>query len=81
MSLGCLARTFDAMLARIEEAFTRQRHFTANAAHELRTPLSLMRTQVDIALARRRSAAEYREALQGLDGDLQRHDRTGLARS
>jgi heavy metal sensor kinase len=74
--LGRLARTFDAMLARIEEAFARQRHFTADAAHELRTPLSLMRTQVDVALARRRSAAEYREALQGLDGDLQRM--TGL---
>lgn len=74
--LGRLATTFDAMLARIEEAFERQRHFTADAAHELRTPLSLMRTQVDVALARRRSAAEYREALQALDGDLQRM--TGL---
>jgi heavy metal sensor kinase len=74
--LGRLAKTFDAMLARIEDAFERQRHFTADAAHELRTPLSLMRTQVDITLARSRSATAYREALQGLDGDLQRM--TGL---
>jgi heavy metal sensor kinase len=74
--LGRLAKTFDAMLARIEDAFERQRHFTADAAHELRTPLSLMRAQVDIALARSRSAAAYRKALQGLDGDLQRM--TGL---
>ena len=70
--LGRLAQTFDAMLARIEDSFERQRHFTADAAHELRTPLSLMRAQVDITLARSRSAAAYREALQGLDGDLQR---------
>ena len=74
--LGRLAQTFDAMLARIEDSFERQRHFTADAAHELRTPLSLMRAQVDITLARSRSAAAYREALQGLDGDLQRM--TGL---
>jgi heavy metal sensor kinase len=74
--LGRLAQTFDAMLARIEDSFERQRRFTGDAAHELRTPLSLMRTEVDIALARRRSAAAYREALHGLDGDLQRM--TGL---
>lgn len=77
--LGRLARTFNAMLSRIEEAFTRQRQFTADAAHELRTPLSLMRAQVDLALARPRSAAAYREALQGLDGDLKRL--TGLVGS
>lgn len=70
--LGRLAQTFDAMLARIEDSFERQRHFVANAAHELRTPLSLMRAQVDIALTRSRSAAAYREALHGLDGDLGR---------
>jgi heavy metal sensor kinase len=74
--LGRLARTFDAMLARIDDAFERQRRFTGDAAHELRTPLSLMRSQVDIALARPRSATEYREALHGLDGDLERM--TGL---
>jgi heavy metal sensor kinase len=70
--LGRLACTFDAMLARIDDAFERQRRFTGDAAHELRTPLSLMRSQVDLALARPRSAAAYREALQGFDGDLVR---------
>lgn len=70
--LGRLARTFDAMLARIDDAFERQRRFTGDAAHELRTPLSLMRGQVDLALARPRSAAAYREALQAFDGDLER---------
>ncbi|MBA2277242.1 MAG: HAMP domain-containing protein [Chloroflexia bacterium] len=70
--LGRLARTFDAMLARIEDAFARQRRFTGDAAHELRTPLTLMRSQVDLALARPRTADDYREALRELDGDLER---------
>lgn len=70
--LGRLARTFDAMLARIDDAFERQRRFTGDAAHELRTPLSLMRSQVDLALARPRSATAYRDALQAFDGDLER---------
>jgi len=70
--LGRLARTFDGMLARIEDAFERQRRFTGDAAHELRTPLSLMRAEVDLALARPRAAAADRETLRGLDGDLVR---------
>jgi heavy metal sensor kinase len=70
--LGRLARTFDAMLARIDDAFERQRRFTDDAAHELRTPLSLMRSQVDLTLARPRSSGEYREALQAFDGDIVR---------
>ncbi len=77
--LGRLARTFDAMLARIEDAFERQRRFTGDAAHELRTPLSLMRSQIDLALTRPRSPEEYREALRDLDGDLERM--TGLVAS
>lgn len=70
--LGQLAQTFDAMLARIEDAFERQRRFTGDAAHELRTPLSLMRSEVDLALARPRSAEEYRESLTEFDRDLER---------
>jgi heavy metal sensor kinase len=70
--LGRLAGAFDLMLERIEDAFERQKRFTGDAAHELRTPLSLMRSQVDLALARPRSTAEYQEALRGLDGDLER---------
>lgn len=70
--LGRLARTFDAMLQRIDTAFERQRQFTGDAAHELRTPLSLMQSQVELALARPRSRAEYQEALTGLHGDIDR---------
>ena len=70
--LGRLARTFDAMLLRIEDAFERQRRFTADAAHEFRTPLAMMRSEIDLALHRPRTAEEYRTALQSLEGDLGR---------
>lgn len=73
--LGRLAQTLDAMLARIERGFEQQRQFTADAAHELRTPLGFMRSQVDLALRRPRSDMEYRAALQALDGDIDRMTR------
>jgi signal transduction histidine kinase len=47
-----LADTFDAMLERLDRAFTSQRQFIANASHELRTPLTVMRTAVDVVLAK-----------------------------
>ena len=47
-----LADTFDAMLERLDRAFTSQRQFIANASHELRTPLTLMRTTMDVVLAK-----------------------------
>jgi len=47
-----LADTFDNMLARLEHAFTSQRQFIANASHELRTPLTVMRTSIDVVLAK-----------------------------
>ncbi len=49
--LGELATTFDALLARLEAAFDSQRRFVANASHELRTPITLERTLVEVALA------------------------------
>jgi signal transduction histidine kinase len=47
-----LADTFDAMLARLDAAFDGQRRFIANASHELRTPLTVVRTTVDVVLAK-----------------------------
>jgi signal transduction histidine kinase len=47
-----LADTFDTMIERLDRAFTSQRQFIANASHELRTPLTVMRTAIDVVLAR-----------------------------
>ncbi len=58
-----LSETLNEMLARIEGAFRRVTQFTADASHELRTPISLMRTEAEIALRKSRAGEEYREAL------------------
>ena len=47
-----LADTFDDMLERLDLAFAAQRRFVANASHELRTPLTVMRTAIDVVLAK-----------------------------
>ena len=47
-----LADTFDDMLERLDGAFATQRRFVANASHELRTPLTVMRTAIDVTLAK-----------------------------
>jgi signal transduction histidine kinase len=47
-----LADTFDDMLERLDTAFAGQRRFVANASHELRTPLTVMRTAIDVTLAK-----------------------------
>jgi heavy metal sensor kinase len=57
-----LSETLNQMLARVESGVRSIRDFTADAAHELRTPLALIRTEVEVALSRPRAAEEYREA-------------------
>ncbi len=64
--LSDLAVTLNSMLARIDAGFRSVRDFTANASHELRTPLARLRTEIEIALLRPRSADEYSDALQRL---------------
>jgi len=70
--VGRLAATFDAMLDRLEEAFARQRRFTADASHELRTPLALLTGRAEVALDRPRTPAEYRAVLTGVRDDAAR---------
>jgi heavy metal sensor kinase len=69
---GRLAATFDSMLARLEDAFRRERRFTADASHELRTPLAAMQTILSSTLARRRTPAEYEQVLADLGEETDR---------
>ena len=58
-----LSETWNGMLARLEGAVKRLSQFTADASHELRTPIALIRTTAELTLRRERSAETYREAL------------------
>ncbi len=62
--LAQLARVLNETFARLQASFERQVRFTADASHELRTPVSVVLTQTQSALARPRAAEEYRQALE-----------------
>jgi signal transduction histidine kinase len=70
--LQSLSETLNEMFARLERAFKRVTQFTADASHELRTPIALMRTRTEVALRKQRSEAEYRETLLRIHQELER---------
>jgi heavy metal sensor kinase len=58
-----LSRAFNNLLDRLQESFQRQKRFTGDASHQLRTPLTAMIGQIEVALRRDRSDEEYRRVL------------------
>jgi len=70
--LQSLSETLNEMFGRLERAFKRVTQFTADASHELRTPVALMRTRTEIALRKERSEADYRETIVRIHQELER---------
>jgi two-component system OmpR family sensor kinase len=70
--LGQLAGVLNSTFARLESAFLQQQQFTSDAAHELRTPVSVILTQTQMSLNRERSTVEYRQTIEACQRSAQR---------
>jgi len=73
--LDRLTVALDAMLTRLEESFNRLSDFSANLAHELRTPINNLRGEAEVALSRARSAEEYRGVIESSIEEYERLSR------
>ena len=67
-----LAQAFNSMLDRLQKAFESQRRFVADAAHELKTPLTAMKGHMEVILHKPRTPEEYREAIMATLADTER---------
>jgi heavy metal sensor kinase len=73
--LDRLSTTLNSMFARLEAAFRQITQFTADASHELRTPVAIIRTTAELARTKPRSPEEYRKALDGILTESERTSR------
>jgi two-component system, OmpR family, heavy metal sensor histidine kinase CusS len=67
-----VATAFDEMLARLENSFTKLSQFSADLAHELRTPISNIRGEAEVALTRPRTLEEYRSVIESIVAECER---------
>ncbi|HEX8132266.1 MAG TPA: ATP-binding protein [Actinomycetes bacterium] len=67
-----LGETLNTMLGRLETALAREQRFVSDASHELRTPLAALRTELELALRRERSAGELKDALRSAAEESER---------
>jgi len=67
-----LSETLNGMLGRLEDAFKKITQFTADASHELRTPVAVMRTRTELSLRKARSAEEYRDVIAEVLAELEK---------
>lgn len=70
--LGRLAATLNGMIARLEHSFSEMQQFTADAAHELRTPLAIIRNEAEVALRTTRDAQDYQRSLENILEETER---------
>ena len=70
--IGRLVETLNEMLGRLDRSFDAQRRFTADASHELRSPLSRLRAELEVTLRRPRTAEEYGETLHSCLDEVER---------
>jgi signal transduction histidine kinase len=74
--LTSLAATLDSLLERLALSLQREQRFSAEMSHELRTPLARIQAEVELALARERTPAEHREALEAIGRSAEQMART-----
>jgi two-component system OmpR family sensor kinase len=68
--LAQFCSAFNRMLDRLQYAFEQQRQFTADASHELRAPLAVIRAEAELSLRRPRDVESYRESMRSIQGEV-----------